>query len=322
MVGVAGRVPQWASVVSMAAVSVLVYSAVAVEGLAWAALFAALPLVALRVLTTPNDAWLGASLALAALAVLFSSGHAIGFFAMQVAPGMLLGEAIARGRGFVVGASWAFALLTVELALALALSGAALKDQLLAPIEVFASADFISGLEAESWPPEQIEQWRDQIDTFRAVLNVVYPAAFVVLAGLLAIANAALLRAVLLWRSPDVVPRGEFEALRLPLAVVATFILSGVSVMVPALRPVAYNLLLVVSFLFAVQGLAVVSCFVARMQGPRLLRAAVVPMMILVPLGVQLLALLGLFDNWVDFRWWARPPEDEPGGPASDQDED
>lgn len=321
MVGVAGRVPQWTSVVSMAAVSVLVYSAVAVEGLAWSALFAAVPLVVLRVATTANEAWLGASLSLLALTVLFSSGHAIGFFAMQVAPGMLMGEAIARGRGFVAGATWAFALLSVEIAVALALSGVELRDQLLAPIEVFASPDFISGLEAASWPPEQIEQWRDQIDTFRAVLNVVYPATYVILAGLLVMTNAALLRAVLRWRSPQTVPGGEFETLRLPLGVVATFILAGACVAVPALRPTAYNLLLVVSFLFAVQGLAVVSYFVARMQGPRLLRAAVVPMMILVPLGVQLLALLGLFDNWFDFRRWASPPDDKPSGPTSDRDE-
>ena len=95
---------------------------------------------------------------------------------------------------------------------------------------------------------------------------------------------------------------------------------SGASVAVPELRPAAYNLLLVVGFLFAVQGLAVVSYFVARMQGPRLLRAAVVPMMILVPLGVQLLALLGLFDNWFNFRRWARPRDDKPSGPGSDQD--
>ena len=36
---------------------------------------------------------------------------------------------------------------------------------------------------------------------------------------------------------------------------------------------------------------------------------------------LQLLALLGLFDNWFDFRRWARPPEDKPSGPTSDRGE-
>ena len=101
----------------------------------------------------------------------------------------------------------------------------------------------------------------------------------------------------------------------------ATFILAGAAVVVPVLRPAAYNLLLVVAFLFVVQGVAVVGCFVAHMQGPRLLRALIVPMMVVVPLGLQLLALLGLFDNWFDFRKWAVPPKDEPKGSTSGRDE-
>ena len=47
--------------------------------------------------------------------------------------------------------------------------------------------------------------------------------------------------------------------MRFPLGLVAVFILAGASVALPVARPAAYNVLLVVAFFFALQGLAVVA---------------------------------------------------------------
>ena len=83
------------------------------------------------------------------------------------------------------------------------------------------------------------------------------------------------------------------------------------------LRPAAYNVLLVVAFFFALQGLAVVALLRAGGSPPRRsLRAAVLVLVLANPWAPQILALLGLFDNWFDFRKWAEPPRGAAGGPT------
>ena len=76
----------------------------------------------------------------------------------------------------------------------------------------------------------------------------------------------------------------------------------------PVLRPYAYNVLLVVAFFFALQGTAVVAFYARRLAAPPLLRLAVLVLVLANPWAPQILALLGLFDNWFDFRKWAEPP--------------
>ena len=68
-------------------------------------------------------------------------------------------------------------------------------------------------------------------------------------------------------------------------------------------------MLLVVAFFFALQGLAVVAFYARRLAGPPFLRAVVVVLVLVNPWAPQILALLGLFDTWFDFRKWAEPPE-------------
>lgn len=102
-----------------------------------------------------------------------------------------------------------------------------------------------------------------------------------------------------------------FEQLRFPLGLVVAFVLCAAALVFPPVRPLAYNALVLVGFLFGLQGLAIVVYYAHRLQGPRLLRAAVVIMLVfLVPAGIYLVLLAGLFDTWFDFRRWApRRPE-------------
>ena len=76
-------------------------------------------------------------------------------------------------------------------------------------------------------------------------------------------------------------------------------------------RPVAYNVLLIAAFFFALQGLAVAAYYAHRLAGPPFLRVALMALVLLNPWAPQILALLGLFDTWVDFRKWAEPPQAE-----------
>jgi uncharacterized protein YybS (DUF2232 family) len=89
-----------------------------------------------------------------------------------------------------------------------------------------------------------------------------------------------------------------------------TFVFAGAAVAFPPLRPAGYNVLLVLAFFFALQGLAVVSFYARRLAAPPFLRAAVVLLVLVNPWAPQILALMGLFDIWLDLRKYAEPPAD------------
>jgi uncharacterized protein YybS (DUF2232 family) len=87
------------------------------------------------------------------------------------------------------------------------------------------------------------------------------------------------------------------------------FVVAGASVAVADFRPAAYNVLLVLAFFFMLQGLAVTAFYAHRLNGPPLLRAGVVVLVLINPWAPQILSLVGLFDTWIDFRKWAEPSE-------------
>jgi uncharacterized protein YybS (DUF2232 family) len=156
--------------------------------------------------------------------------------------------------------------------------------------------------------PEQIEQWTEQSKTLESALAIVYPAAWIIIGGLVIAANAAVVRAYLARRDPAWLDGREFEGVRLPFGLAVVFVLAGATVMVPPLRPTGYNVLLVVGFLLALQGLAVVLYYANRLAGPPFLRRMVVVLVMVNPWAPQLLGLLGLFDLWFDFRRYADIP--------------
>jgi len=160
-------------------------------------------------------------------------------------------------------------------------------------------------------PPERVEDWAEQSKALQSAIEVVYPAAFLILGALLVLANAWLLRAYLARRDPGWLEGGEFEGMRWPLGIAVPFVAAGAAVTVPTLRPLAYNVLLVLAFFFAIQGLAVVAYYVHRLATAALLRGVVLALVLVNPWAPQILAVVGLFDLWFDFRRWATPPPEE-----------
>lgn len=275
------------------------------------ALVSPVPLLVLRLRGGSAAAALGSVLAVALVAAAVSAGAAVGFVLMLLVPGLLVAESVARGRGMLRGCVWGFSLLVAQTGLALLVSAPAMSEQSLAPLEHLRSEAFVSELRASGVPEETLSDFVRQVGVVRDALAVVYPAAWMILAGLVVIANAGLLRLYLLRRDPGWLEDGEFERLRFPPAVIPIFILGGAAVALPVARPVAYNVLLVVAFFFALQGLAVVGFYARRLAGPPLLRFAVLLLVLANPWAPQILALLGLFDNWFDFRRWADPPREK-----------
>jgi uncharacterized protein YybS (DUF2232 family) len=274
------------------------------------ALLSPLPLMLQRVRAGGSATALAAVLAAALVGAFLSPGPAVWFLVVLAGPALLVAESLARGRGLLRGCGWAFALLVTEIAVALLFASDALADQLLAPVEQLRSEAFLTELRNGGVPPDRVSLWAEQVGTMREALAIVFPAVYVIGGTLVVLANAALLRLYLLRRDPGWLEEGEFERVRWPLGLVGVFILSGAAVAVPAARFAAYNVLLVVAFFFALQGLAVVGFYARRLAGPPLLRAVVVVLVLVNPWAPQILALLGLFDNWFDFRRWAEPPHE------------
>lgn len=271
-----------------------------------------LPLILLRLRASPAFSLLAAALAVAVVAGLFSPGPAAIFLCLFVCPGLLIGDAMARGRGLLRGCAWAFVLLSVQIGLALALAGDSLGAFALGPFEVLRSPDFTADLKTRV-PADQVAELTNQVTQMRDIIAVVYPAIYIIMGALIVLVNAALLRAYLLRRDPGWLEGGEFEGIRWPSALSLAFVLAGGAVAVPAARPAAYNVLLVLAFFFALQGLAVTAFYAQRLAGPPFLRAAVVVLVLVNPWAPQILALLGLFDIFFNFRKWALPPEAREG---------
>jgi len=310
-----GAEPRLGGLVGAGALSALLFgSGGFVPALAPLSLVSPLPIAVQRLKGSASGAWLAATLA-AALVAAASVPSAAGFYlAVLAVPGLLLGEALARGRGLLRGCGWAFAMLVTEIAAGLVLVPAAMAERFLAPVDNLRSEAFLAELRNGGLAPERVAEFTEQVGMLRDALAVVFPGAWVIGAAVLVAANAALLRLYLLRRDPGWLEDGEFERVRWPLGLVVAFVLSGAAVALPLARPAAYNLLLVTGFFFALQGLAVVAFYARRLAGPPLLRAAVVVLILANPWAPQILALLGLFDNWFDFRRWAEPPPGEGEG--------
>jgi hypothetical protein len=311
----AGAEPRVGGLVGAGALSALLFGAGGLlPALVPFAVLSPLPLALQRLRGGAAAAWLAAALA-AALVAASSALPASGFYlAALAAPGLLLGESLARGRGLLRGCAWAFGTLVAEIGAALVFAPRAMAGRFLAPLEYLRSEAFLAELKAGGLSPEQVSEFTAMVEMWRGALEVVFPAFWVIVAAALVAANAAVLRLYLLRRDPGWLEDGEFERVRWPLPLVAVFILSGASVALPLARPAAYNVLLVTAFFFALQGLAVVGFYARRLAGPPLLRAAIVVLVLANPWAPQILALLGLLDNWFDFRRWAEPPPEAGGG--------
>jgi len=304
--------PRFGGVVTAGLGAALLFAtALLLPWLFFVAIVSPLPLMVHRLRGGLGSALMAVVLAAALVAGVFSPVLSGVFLLCLVAPGLLVAEGLARGRGLLRGCGWAFALLSVEIAAALVFAGTAMEARVLEPLSLYAGSPFLDELRSSGLPAEQVTAWVEQMATLQKILKVVYPAFYVIVGALVVLAHAALLRVYLARSDPGWLEGGEFEEIRWPLALTVVFVGAGPAVALPALRPAGYNVLLVLAFFFLLQGLAVVAFYAHRLAGPPLLRGAVVVLVLVNPWAQYILALLGLFDTWIDFRKWARPPAQE-----------
>jgi hypothetical protein len=262
---------------------------------------AAFPFAVQRLRGGAGSDLLAALAAAALLAISFPPGHAVVFLVMRAVPGLVMGEAMARGRGLRRATAWTLLLVALQSAALLVFANGWVAKMMLG------TWDQLQRLRELGTPPERVAELVEWGAWWRGVIETVYPALFIVLGALLVLSNAGLLRVWLKHRDPGWLEGGEFEGMRWPLVLAAAFVVCGAAVASPTLRPAAYNALVVLAFCFALQGLAVGAYYFRRLAPPALL-IAIVMAVLLLPYAHYVLALLGLFDIFIDFRKWAEPP--------------
>jgi len=271
------------------------------------AALAPLPLLVARLRHGVAPAVLAVLSAGALIGALIGGGEGLSYL-MLVVPVLLIAESMARGRGMLRGCGWAFAVLALEIGTALLFANTQMETIALSSFDKSRTPQFAEDLRA-TMSPEQADAIVEQVATTYQAMQIIYPAAYIILMAIVVLINASLLRLYLRRRDPGWLDAGEFEGVRWPFVLAVAFVALGLAVLSPLLRPAAYNGLLIVAFFFGLQGLAVVCFYAQRLAAPPLLRAAVLVLVLINPWAPQILALIGLFDIWFDFRKWAEPPE-------------
>lgn len=276
-----------------------------------AGLFSAVPLLSLRFSGRLAHAVLALSTTLALVAVADSVEGATGFALLFGLWALASGEVLHRRKSIIAACSVGFLVLSLEALFAGLVQGAAPIEATLQAPEV--QAAFNQWATQASLDPTQAKA---AIEEFRAGILALYPALSVISVAVIVTLNALALGRLVQRRGPEGFSKDELLTLRWPLALVVAFVGSGALLLVPQTQVVAWNGLVVTLFLFFLQGLSILGFALTRLFASPLMRAILLISSLLGPWAI-LIALLGLFDQWFDFRSRlgnaGTPPAPSPG---------
>ncbi|MDD2897593.1 MAG: YybS family protein, partial [Desulfuromonadaceae bacterium] len=150
---------------------------------------------------------------------------------------------------------------------------------------------------------EDLELVKRSMFTAADMLQRLYPALVTILFVAIAGCNLALVKKTTA-KLTVTLPDGDFSSFRNPDLLIWVLIATGFSLLLPEslITTPALNILLILGMLYFLQGVAVVTALAAKHSVPALLRILFYTMLIIQPYLLALVASIGLFDLWVDFR--------------------
>ena len=161
-------------------------------------------------------------------------------------------------------------------------------------------------------PQEQIDQLRESAPEVAAW--IVHHGLALLVTGVTFFIwlNVLGLRLLCRGRDPAFPDFGDLACWKMPDGVVWFVIAAGVAMILPdeTVQIAGLNVLIVVLFLYLLQGLAIVQFFFRQKNIPRYLRAMFYALIILYQYLLVFVSAIGLFDIWVDFRKMNRPASD------------
>jgi len=150
---------------------------------------------------------------------------------------------------------------------------------------------------------EDLELIKHSMATAADLLQRLYPALVTALLIVIAGCNLVLIKKTTVKSAPLLVV-GDFSTFRNPDLLVWVLITAGCSLLLPEsqITTPALNILLVITLLYFFQGMAVISALISKHSVPAMVRILLYIMLIIQPYLLTLVAGIGLFDLWVDFR--------------------
>ena len=150
---------------------------------------------------------------------------------------------------------------------------------------------------------EELALLKSSMATGAELIKRLYPVLVTAMLIVIAGCNLALLKKTMA-KTTVTVPIGDFITFRNPDMLVWLLIAAGFSMLLPtsSVTTPALNILLVVILLYFLQGMAVVMAMIKRSSVSALVRIVLYALLIIQPYLLAVIAGIGLFDLWVDFR--------------------
>ncbi len=150
---------------------------------------------------------------------------------------------------------------------------------------------------------EELSMFKQSMDMAAALVIRIYPSLVTILLGIMAGCNIALIRRPAFMMGYRF-PLGDFKELRLPEHLVWVLIVAGFAMLAPSpfVTIPALNVLVVMTTLYFLQGLAVVLTIIARQAFTGIIRVFMWVMLLVQPYLAAVVAAIGIFDIWGDFR--------------------
>ena len=244
--------------------------------------------------------------AVTALMALFGINTGVVYLLQCGTIALLLPELLLRGYGAVRTITWTTAVNITLLAIAAVIytqaGGQDLQRSLSGEISTSISRA-LALYEQSGVKGDELSMVKQSMDMAAALLLRIYPSLTTILVGIMAGCNLALIRrpASLMGYQLRL---GDFKELRLPEPLVWVLIAAGFALLAPSriVTAPALNVLVVMTTLYFLQGLAVVLTIIARQAFAGIMRVFIWVMLILQPYLAAVIAAIGIFDIWGDFR--------------------
>jgi uncharacterized protein YybS (DUF2232 family) len=219
---------------------------------------------------------------------------------------VLMPELLLRGFSAVRSIAWTTVANMVLLTLAVAFfsisSGQDIHQLVVAEIKG-SVAQAVSIYEKSGVKGEELAILKQTMTTAADLVVRMYPALVVITLIAMAGCNLVLLRRFAVVKAHEL-NIGEFREYRNPDVLVWVFIAAGFSMLADnrIITAPALNILAVITLLYFLQGLAVLFTVIARQSIAGVLRVGLYIMLLLQPYLAALVAAIGIFDLWGDFR--------------------
>jgi len=150
---------------------------------------------------------------------------------------------------------------------------------------------------------QELQTLKDGLQLFEKLLVKLYPSCIILLFGVMAGINLLLLKRVSGSLGRDM-SFGSFSRYRNPDYLIWLVILAGFTLLTDndMLTNIALNVLVVLYFLYFIQGLAIIVWYAKKKKFPRVLQGIFFVVLALQPLLTAVVAVFGLADLWVDVR--------------------